>query len=260
MSIIEVKSENGLDSRKFVNVDKLIEALTEHRIPFDPVIENVDFSGKDFNRSEEDSNAADERVSKALFAAMELKGSGLSNEEIIKKYEEMSKPAESDNVKATFKNCNFDKANIFCPMDIKAEGCSFKGTYLEASSFTLKGKNNDCEGLHGNEARISLDVSDCSFKDFDFWKTHVSGKLKNCNFASEKWSRTYLGQHNDLVMDNVDFGDKEIDECYFESKNLKLINPKMNSETLNKISQMNPEALKTGDGLGNNLSNPAYGR
>lgn len=244
MTIIEVKSKDGSESRKFVSVDKLITALTNHQIPFHPVIENVDFSGKQFEENEEDRIASDNRVIRGLDAILAIPDiRALPPEEVFKKYKEMTQTPPSRVVEATFKNCNFDKAQIFCEMNITAENCSFQKTYIECKPFTLKGKNNNFEGMDLNEGNLTLDVENCSFKDAQLYKSHISGKLKNCNFEVT-WTRTWLGQHNNLIMDNIDFGTEEIEPDYFFSEKLTLRNPKINAKTMDDIKQINPNCLK----------------
>lgn len=250
MSIIEVKSEDGKQSKKFVNVDKLVEALTKHSIPFEPVIENVDFSGKKFYISEEEQNAADASAEDALSAILEkvnkakANGEALNTGDLLREYDELSHDYNSYPTAGTFKNCKFDGAKFLNSVDIKAYNCSFQEAYFEGEDVTLKGKDNSFERMVLNgRMNLKLDVENSSFKGADLYKVHVSGKMVGGYMPLV--SRTWLGQYNELTMKDVDFGKDEVDPDYFFSKHLTLINPKMNPTTRKQVEEMFPGRIRS---------------
>ncbi|MCL2629671.1 MAG: hypothetical protein FWD33_03225 [Alphaproteobacteria bacterium] len=151
----------------------------------------------------------------------------------------------SPSLSIVLNDCILEDVEFYTNISIQANNCSIKRIYVEGSKLALSGENLNVTRLNINEGSLKLDLKNSNIiGTVQLYKVHVSGSMKGGKFEFKNGDRTYLGQRNALIMEDVDFGKKDYDPDYFTHENMTLVSPKMNPSVLAKVKNIRPESVK----------------
>ncbi len=142
-----------------------------------------------------------------------------------------------------FIKCAFNNLKVLdVELSLNLQDSAINNAYMEFGYLKLTGAKNKIISLHTNETDIGLDLQNTEMDDLNLYKCHITGKMNGGTFKFKE-SKTWLGQYDTLIMENVDFGNTNYDPDYFTQDNLKLINPKMNPQVLADAREFAPHVF-----------------